>query len=119
MKVTIGTFRLAQEALSKLLTTELPVKVAFRLGRLFKIAQENLKEVEDQRVKLVTKYGTKDEESGELQVTEEKLEEFQNDFISLLEEKVEVDYEPVGLDDLGDIKLTPVEISALEPFLKE
>ena len=119
MKIAIGKFRVAQDALSKLLTAELPVKIAFRLSRLYKVAQENLTAVEEQRVKLVSKYGKKVGDSEDMEVLPENLEKFQEELLSLLEEEIEVDYEPVGLDDLGDIKLTAVEMAALEPFLKE
>ena len=57
MKLKLFDINRAQPALNKLLTRELPVRVAFQISRLGKAVQDVYETIEEQRTNLVKKYG--------------------------------------------------------------
>lgn len=118
MKITLKTVQGVTNTLNKLLSTSLPVVGSFKVLRLAKQLVDVQNDLESQRVKLVEKYGEKNENGG-FSVTEQNMEPFKTEFSSLLETEVEVLFEPFSISLLGDVKLTPIELMVLEPFLKE
>jgi hypothetical protein len=117
MKVTLGNIKTAEEALKKLLNMDLPIKSSFVLGKLVKEVNAELAHFEDERIKLVKKMGTEDGE-GNFNVTQEKAGEFMSAYSELSDIEVELNYEPVSADDLGDIFMTAVEMASLSEFVK-
>jgi len=118
MKIKIGLVIASQASLNKLLSLELPIKIAFRLNRLLKELQDPIKLAEDQRLVLVKKYGSEDEESGQVRVTEANMAEFVKQVTELHEEEIEISFKPIDVEDLGDAKLSAFEVNALESFVK-
>jgi len=109
---------LAKPALTKLMNLDLPVNVAFRLSRIAKLVGDVFQDIEVQRVKLVEKHGVP---SGPgFKVEPENVAVFEDELNLLLDtETVTLDVAPIILNMLGDVKLTPMEMLALEPFLAE
>lgn len=108
----------ATPAMAKLLSTDLPVKLAFRLGVMIKSVDPALKAYNDERMKLVTKYGVKDDK-GNTQVPADKMKEFTVELQKVLDEDVTVAGIPeLKLDDIPEeTKMKPQEMSALTPWL--
>jgi len=124
MKFTLKDFYFARAALSNLIQKDLPVKAAYRLGKLAKKAESLLKDIEVHRLQLIEKYGeeVKPEQEGEASykaVLPPKQPEFEKEMTALLDEPAEIDYEPMSLDMLGSLQISASELVALEPFLKE
>jgi hypothetical protein len=92
-------------ALEKVATLDLPAKKAYALARFIKHARAEYELVDQARVKLVEKYGTKDDK-GNVQVSSDRLNEFVTEFDELLQAEVEI-YDPgLTVDDLDGAKLS-------------
>jgi hypothetical protein len=123
MIIQLGELREITEGLNELLGKEIPVKPAYWFGKLAKKIQKEVVEFEENRMKLVNKYAIKDDngqpvaENGKYQFNNQ--EEFQAEFKELVETDIEIDFNPISLDLLGDVKLSPVVMIGLEKFLEE
>lgn len=121
MKATLKEILQNVESLSKLLNKELPVKTAYRLGRLSKVLQSELDQFNLTRNNLIKKYGK--EKDGQYQIEpddKEALEKFNKEIEELLTVEINIDsYNPINVDDLGDIKLSAIDMSNLSIFFKD
>jgi uncharacterized lipoprotein YehR (DUF1307 family) len=110
-------------SLPKLAEKELSIRVAYRLSKLLKECAEEMETLEKLRVKLVEKYAKKSEDNEEpnkeIKVADENIEKFQIEFASLLNEEVDIDFEPISMQDLGDIQMTTNDLLNLSKIIKE
>lgn len=112
-------------ALQKLADAQLKAKLAWQVSRILKAADVEMQSFNETRMKLINKYGEKDE-SGELitddqgncKIIPDKLIEFTNEMNDLISNEVEINANKINMDDLGDINFTPGEITMLEPFIE-
>lgn len=118
MKFTLGEIQAMQEPLKELVAEKMPLRTAFRLNKLFKQIEDQLSFVEKSRVDLVKRLGT-DDGAGGYAVQPDKFEEFRTEFGELLSEEVELDFDGVSIDDLGDIKLSIAATRFLEKLFSE
>lgn len=120
MKLTLKDLLQNVESLGKLLKKELPVKTAYRLGRLSKVLQSELDQFNLTRNNLIKKYGK--EKEGQYQIDpedKEALEKFNKEIEELLTVEISIDaYDPISVDDLGDIKLSAIDMSNLSIYFK-
>lgn len=118
-KVTIrlGDLRGITGSLTKVLNQDLPVKQAYRMSKLAKAVQNELKDLETQRTALIKKFGERDEQ-GNLAV-KTKVEEYMAEYEPLLNEEVELSVIPLDLTELEQLKVSPLDIANLEPFIDE
>ena len=115
MKIKLEKLKIMEKSLSKLLDKELDVIVAYKISKLVKQTTQDLTILEENRIKLVRKYSSKEAaKDGTVSVDRDKQMDFHNEFRKLLEQEVEVDFEPIPMEQLGDIKLTPIDILSLE-----
>jgi len=118
MELKLADVQRAQQAFQKVMNTDLPVRVAFRLSRMAKVIDDTFKDIEVQRSKLVEKYGAPTDKG--FTVKPENVAKFQEEFSELLtKESVTLEVEPIDLSLLEDIKLTPLDMVVLDPFVKE
>ena len=113
MKLQLGEIRNMKEPMGLLLDKELPIKVAWSLTKFVKILDKELSEIEEFRINLVKRLGEEDKE-GALQVPDEKMEEFIDSFNELLMTEIEVDFETISVESLGDIQTSTKELLALD-----
>lgn len=120
MKLTLKELLQNVESLGKLLNKELPVKTAYRLGKLSKALQSELNQFNLTRNNLIKKYGK--EKDGQYQIDPEDkdaMEKFNKEIDELLALEISVDaYDPISIDDLGDIKLSSIDMSNLSIFFQ-
>jgi len=120
MKIKLAQIKTIEEPLAKLADKELNVRISYRLGKLLKVIGKELQELETNRIKLIKKYGTpKDDAKGqqEYKIEDDNKDKFIKDFNELLQEEIKVDFSPICLDQLKDIKLTPVDVMRLEGII--
>src|SRR5262249_22232382 len=98
MKFTLGQLVASKPALEKLLNNDLPVAVSFRLSKLIKSLNSELQHHEEERIKLVKKYGTTNETG--VAVLPDRFQEFVKDMDSLNGLEVNLDIKPVSIEDL-------------------
>lgn len=116
MKIKLQEIISQTENIKSLLQNKLPVKIAYRLNKLSGKIDHELKTYTETKNGLVIEYGEK-QENGDIKVTDpEKLVEFHTKHNELIEMDVELDFEKLKIEDLGDITLSPNEII---PFIFE
>ncbi len=117
MKVKLGQIYNSVGVLAKLLDTEIPVSLSYKLMKLINNLNTELKQVEEQRIKLVKKYSSSDKESV---VSDESKDEFLKEFSVLLEEEVDIAWESVNLQNYGDsIKMSINDLTKVEYLFSE
>ena len=125
--MTLAQIQGMEGSLRKLTNKELKVKIAYRLGKLLKIIGTELSELEENRGRLIRKYGfevkpnEKDKSAvargKQYQVNKEKEVDFYREFNELLQEEIEITFEPVSIKELGDVDFTPADIIRLEGII--
>lgn len=119
IKVTVREAYDMQLALKELLETPLPVKAAYRLGRLASKMVKPLQDFEALRYKLFQKYGTPVEgKSDTFEVKDQdKAAELSKEIEPLLGEEIIFDLEPLTPEDLGDVKVNGLTLIRLEKVI--
>lgn len=131
MKFSLNEILAMNESLNTVLAKELPVKPAYWLARFLDKISSEYKAMEDARKKLVEKYAKKDKDGKpvmkkvkddkpqEYDLTKANMEKFQAEYAELGKEEFEVDFKPIKLDQLGDIKLKPMVLIQLKKIIVE
>lgn len=108
----------SKDALEKLFNTDLPVRIAYKLGKIIKLLNTELKEFDEFRDKLLHKYG-EDQGEGKFLISAENAPLFNEDIKALLESEVTLQFSRIYLEELGDIKLSSKDLMALEYLIVE
>ncbi len=116
MKITLENLYNGQPVFSKIAHQEMPVGVALKVMRLVATLEREHGSAEEVRNKLVEKYG-RVREDGQFEVKRENIQMFQEELNKLFVEELTIDHEKIPLNDLGEIKLTPAELFAMQPFV--
>ena len=118
MKVSLGEIYMSTSVMNKLIDMPLKATLSFRLARIMRDINDILKNLEDERSKLIKKYG-QDSGDGNITVSEQNKENFLDEFQSLLEDKIEINWEPIDTDSLGDSTISVAEISKIAFLFKQ
>jgi len=109
--------------LSRLVTVDLPVRMAYRLGRLLDSAESALKQFQLDRKPLFEKFGEDvngpDGVKAGRQIPAANQDTFNAEQDKLLDVEVDIWFEPVTLAELGNINLTAQDMTVLGPFILE
>jgi hypothetical protein len=111
MKLTLGSIKAAQPALTKLLNADLPIATAFKLSKLVKAVENELTSYESQRVKLIEKLG--EAEGDTTKVKQENLPAFVEEMTKLHDIECELPGDPIPVADLGDLNISAVDVALL------
>ena len=115
LKVTLSEVYKAGVALGSLDNEgTMSAKASYRLSKIIKEAQD----IEEERKKLIKKHGSK-KKDGSWIVGSDKLQEFKNEWNDFLGEEISIEVKPVTLDMLEKARLTPTQMCALNPFIKD
>lgn len=129
MKMKLVDIKRVEEPLSRLIIKELNIKIAYRLGKFLKVIGSELQELETNRIKLVKKYGDKVDNKEEdpekrnqrneveFKIKPENEQKFIDEYNELLQMEIKVDFEPILLSELEDIKITPMDMMRLEDII--
>ena len=108
----------ATPAITKLLSKDLPIILAFRLGTLVKIVDPYLKSYNEARTKMIEKYVPTADEKGNRQVPVDQMKQFAAELTVVLQEEIKVEGIPeVKLSDLEGIKMNAQEMASITPWL--
>jgi hypothetical protein len=116
MEVQIKDLLSANESLRLIAKKELPVKCSYRLMRLANKISSELKVFNTNRLELLKKYGEK--VKGGFKIKPENSENFEKDIETLLDEKLNLDVEPILLEVFGDIKTSLGDMLGLDKFIR-
>ena len=132
MKFTLNEAIEMTEGLNEILTKEVTVKAAYWLARFLEKVSSEMKAMEKARMKLIEKYAEKDKDGkllfrkdkdgntlSEYEVSSDNLAKFSKEFEELKAEEFEIDFSPIKIDQLGDIKLKPLTLVQLAKIIVE
>jgi len=114
MKIKLADIINSLESLKALQEVKFPVKVSYRLKRLVDKLDPEVKLFYEKRNEMIMELGTKQEDGSTKIVEDEKLKTFAEELTKLGEVEIDVDYEPVKVEDLGDAVVAPKD---LVPFV--
>jgi hypothetical protein len=117
MTINIAQLKNAEPSLDKLIKTELPIQVSFRLSKLIKIIGSELAHFETTRQKLFEKYG--EQQDNGVVIKAEFMAEFMEQINALLNETIELPDIKVSITEISDIKFSAMDLVALEPWITE
>jgi hypothetical protein len=119
MNIKLADLKNMETNLTALLNKELNIKVAYKLGKFAKQISQEFKELEENRMKLIRKYGIENKEKNIIEVPLEKTNDFSNEYGILLMEEVSIDFKPILLEEFGDIKLSASDMMFFRGFIIE
>ena len=105
---------------------QLPVKVSYAIAKNMRKLNDLIKIYNDERQKLITKYGIKDEneelavgKDGIVHIKEECMREWAKDNTELFNIEVEVDIHTFSIDNFKGYDMAPSEMMAIEYMIKD
>lgn len=118
MKVKLALLKSAEQAIRKLATTDMPFKTTYRLHRILSVLDREFVALEKTRNEIITKLG-KPDELGRINVPKEKLTDFHKEYNAILENEVEIKFDPIPEECLELCTLSVTDLAALEMFLEK
>ena len=126
IKVTLKDIVESQDVMRILSNKPLRGRAAFKVARLLKKLEVELTTFNDTRVKLIEAYAKKDEDGNfvtndknEYQFDTDNANKFVEELNKLLLEELEIDANPILIDEIEELDFTPTEMAMLEPFMDE
>lgn len=125
IEVTVEEIVDSTSVVKQMMNMAMKSRVAYQIARLARELENELKTFENERMKLIQKYGEKDEngdlktdENGQYTIPKDNIKEFGDESNELLETKVELNVNKIKLEDL-DCELNPGQILRIMPFVEE
>lgn len=116
MKTTIKQVIDSSNALNTLMASKQPVKTAWRISRILRLLEPELKAYEEARMNLINQYAEID--GDKFNVKAENVPAFNAGLESLLTEEIDLAVEPIGISSLEG-SISAQDISVLEWVLIE
>jgi hypothetical protein len=114
MKLSLAEIKMLENSLTKVIDKDINIKMAFRLGKFLKTLNDEMRVLEDSRIKLVKKYGKENETTKQIEVPNESQSDFYQEFNGLMQEQLEISFEPIPLSAFGDIEMSAADVFRLE-----
>ena len=126
IKVNLNDILNASETFNAIMQQSFKGSLAFKIARLARELSKEMETFNAERQKLLQKYCIKDEngelktnDNGTVQVEPDKINEFNEEFSSLLETEVEINAEKLSMDSLDSFDITPQQMISIEKFFEE
>lgn len=126
IKVSLNDILNASETFNAIMQQSFKGSLAFKIARLARELSKEMETFNTERQKLLQKYCVKDEngelkanDNGTVQVEPDKINEFNEEFSSLLETEVEINAEKLSMDSLDSFDITPQQMISIEKFFEE
>lgn len=124
IKVKVSQLLDSTETLKKLANMQLKARLAFQVGRVLKAADAEITNFNEARMNLIKKFGEKDEngelitdDKGNCKIPTESTDTFSDELNDLINTEVEINANPIHMEDLENLDFTPSEMVALESFI--
>jgi hypothetical protein len=118
IQVKAGELLVAQSALMNLAQLKLPVKSAYHVSKLTRLAGQELQDIERQREALVREFGSENPDKS-VTVKPDRMPEFQEKYKELAEIEVKLDWNPIPFEMLEHSQLTANDVTMLGSLLAE
>jgi hypothetical protein len=103
--------------LQALSTSKLPVKVGYRVSKILRKIEPELKAYETSRMDLFKEFGVHDVAKDQYSIPPEKMAEFGLQMQSLVDEDLGLDLPTIRVSELGDLTIEPTQLLGLDPIL--
>lgn len=118
MKITIANLiNSTAPVLSKMMTKELSPVTSFKFVKLVKAINSEIEIFNGERVKLLEKYGKKNEENDSYEILDENKDAFNKDISELLALEVDIVTDKINLS-RESVKISPSDMMAIEEFVE-
>ena len=125
IEITVQEMINSIDVLRAIANKKMPAKTAYRFARINNEIDKENAIFQETRRNLIIKYGEKDEngklkeDNGNIMIAKEHLSDFRNESTELLNTKITINTEKIGLDDFGDDLFSPSEIGKIEWLIEE
>jgi hypothetical protein len=119
VKLNIEDVVMMHENINFLLELNLPIKKSYKIGNLINIIRDKFFDFDQKRQDLVRKYGEVNKDKGEVRVASENMEIFTNELKGLLFVDFAIDFDPISIDDLGDVKVSTKQMAIFAKLFTE
>ena len=125
IKVSLNDILNASETFNAIMQQSFKGSLAFKIARLARELNKEMETFNAERQKLLQKYCVKDEngelkinDNGTVQVEPDKINEFNEEFTSLLETEVEINAEKLPINSIDNFNITPQQILTIEKMFE-
>ena len=125
IKIKLSDVVNATETFNKIMQQSFKGSLAFKIARLARELDKEMTTFNAERQKILEKYCVKDEngqlktnENGTVQVKPDKINEFNEEFASLLETEVEINAEKLPMDSIDSFDITPQQMLTIEKMFE-
>lgn len=124
ISITLEELVNSTDALRELSQKNLRARASYHAGKILKAAEAEMQSFNETRMELIRKYAEKDEngelksnEDGNVNIMKEHLATFTQELNELLAANVEINAEPINIDDIENVEFTPGAMAQLEKFI--
>ncbi len=122
VKVSLGELKDIGEGMGELANTKLPVKTSYAISKINKQIVAEFQEFDKERVKILDAYSKKGEDGKPViennNYVIEDMEAFTKEFNELCAIEVEINAEPISIEQLGDIEISFLTLAKIDKFIK-
>lgn len=127
---TLKDIHLAAGVIEQLATIEWPAKLSYKIGKLARLVLEESKEYDKLRFELIKKVGTsRDATQAERAsgsgdkiynvIGDDKIKEFNEKMKEIESISVEISWDVITLESLGDVKIPAIVMRDMNDFISE
>ena len=125
IKIKLSDVVNSTETFNKIMQQPFKGSLAFKIARLARELEKEMQTFNDERMKMIRKYGKKDKndelivsDNGNVEFENDKIDELNNEFNSLLETEIDINADKLPMDSIDEFELTPQEVIGLEKFFE-
>ncbi len=130
MKVKVRELGNMRAGINEIVTEKLPAKTAYWLFRFLNKLTSEINAFEKARINLAIRHAKKDKNGKPLMEKDKDGKDinkydildkiaFEKEYMELTNEEIEIDWEPIKLANLGDVKLSILTLIKLGKIIKE
>lgn len=126
IEITIGELINSQSTFRELATMPIRLKTSFAIARIIREVEAEMNIFEQSRQVLLDKYSIKDEngqpkttDDGNIMIQTDLIDNYNKDVQELLAEKITLNANPIRLEELENLELTPSQVYMIEGFIEE
>lgn len=101
----------------KIMNTPQEAKLAYRIAKIMRKLDAELKTLDEQRNNLIKKYG--EQKNRQMIVPEPKMPEFLAEFEKVLSDETEFDIQKIPVNLIDNIQITPADLLAIENYIED
>lgn len=125
IKVKVKDLLDSIESMNKLVEKPLHFKLAYKIARIARAANEEIQAYETARNKLFERYAERDEQGniiktkeGNVSIAKDKTTNFLKELTETYNTEVDLNVDCIEMHELEALDFTPIEIHGLLPFIK-